>query len=558
MCTEGSYRKSESGQAAVLMLLVLSALLLGAVGFAVDLGNLWFHRQAAQSASDAACQAGAMDMLVTSGGMQLQSMGFTPGTGSNCAASPAATMCAYAKFNGYGGAGPGNNLNSAWNTVSWSFPSAVSGVTAPPASQTAAPYMQVTVTENVPTWFLPVFTGSGYQQVSSSCTCGLAQVKEAAPMIVLHPSMSGSFYYSGGGKLTIVGGPQRSLQVNSTSTTAISWISSGIINTSAGGPNYTGSDVGVVGGPAAGSGASTTGFNGGTTGAWRSGGLPVPDPYAALAVPASIKSLTPITGTAGTWVDYHQDGCPDHSGTHYPTTDECIEFGPGYYPNGITSLDGYSTAIFLPGIYYLNGSLVAKSSESLRNATPCSPTCGPVSSQAGLTSHQTDGVMFYFLSGSFSVSGCSGCVNSSIDNVSSTAITCDGNPPSALLGMPSTLPGNVLWAQCTANGTYWDGGGDTSDSAGNPGSRGILFFQDHGDLNQPTFSGSGSLSFAGSIYFHSSSYSDLLNISGGSSSGTFIVGNIVTDQVKLTGSGAINLALSPAPSVYMLKAATFR
>lgn len=377
-------------------------------------------------------------------------------------------------------------------------------------------------------------------------------------MIVLHPSMSGSFYYSGGGKLTIVGGPQRSLQVNSTSTTAISWISSGIINTSAGGPNYTGSDVGVVGGPAAGSGASTTGFNGGTTGAWRSGGLPVPDPYAALAVPASIKSLTPITGTAGTWVDYHQDGCPDHSGTHYPTTDECIEFGPGYYPNGITSLDGYSTAIFLPGIYYLNGSLVAKSSESLRNATPCSPTCGPVSSQAGLTSHQTDGVMFYFLSGSFSVSGCSGCVNSSIDNVSSTAITCDGNPPSALLGMPSTLPGNVLWAQCTANGTYWDGGGDTSDSAGNPGSRGILFFQDHGDLNQPTFSGSGSLSFAGSIYFHSSSYSDLLNISGGSSSGTFIVGNIVTDQVKLTGSGAINLALSPAPSVYMLKAATFR
>ena len=553
-------RTGESGQAAIVMLLVLSCLLLGAVGFAVDLGNLWFRRQATQSASDAACQAGAMDMLAASGGLQLQSMGFTPGTGSNCTASPGATMCSYAKFNGYNGAGPGNNLNSAWNTVSWTFPSFVSGVTAPPTSVTTAPYMQVTVSENVQTWFLPIFTGSAYQKVSSSCTCGLAQVKEAAPMIVLNPSMAGSFSYSGGGSLTIVGGPQRSLQVNSTSKSAISWGASALIDTSHGGPHETGSEVGIVGGPSTvpSSGGSTVGFKGGTTGAWRSGGLPVPDPFSDVAVPASIKALTPITGTGGTWVDYHQDGCPDNRQQHYPTSHECKEFGPGYYPNGISSLDGYSTAIFLPGVYYLNGSLSASGSEYLRNASPCSPSCSQVSSQAGLTSHQTDGVMFYFLSGSFSVSGCSGCTNSSIDNVNSTAITCDGNPPNSLLGMPGTLPGNVLWSQCTVNGTYWDAGGDTTDSSGSPGSRGILFFQDHGDTTQPTFSGSGSLSFAGSLYFHSNNYSSVLNMSGATSSGTFIVGNVVTDQVKLTGSGAINLALNPIPSAYLLKAATFQ
>ncbi len=550
--------ESESGQAAVILVLVLSSLLLGAVGFAVDLGNLWFHRQATQSASDAACQAGAMDLLAASGGMQLQSMGFTPGTGGNCAASPGATMCSYAKFNGYNGAGPGNNLKSGWNTVTWSFPSSVAGATAPPTSMTATPYLQVTVTENVPTWFLPIFTGSGYQKVNSSCTCGLAQVKEAAPVLVLHPSISGSFTYGGGGKLTIVGGPQRALQVNSTDKTAIYWSASGVIDTSGGGPNGTGSDVGIVGGPATIPAGSPPGFNGGTTGAWRSGGLPVPDIFAGVAVPASIKSLVPITGTSGTWVNYHQDGCPDNRQSHYPATNECIEFGPGYYPSGINSLDGYSTAIFLPGIYYLNGSLIAKSSEYLRNATPCTPLCSSVSSQAGLTAHQTDGVMFYFLSGSFSVSGCSGCANSSIDNVSSTAITCDGNPPISLLRMPSTLPGNVLWAQCTANGTYWDKGGDTSDAAGNPGSRGILFFQDHSNTTQPTFGGSGSLSFAGSLYFHSKTYSDVLSLSGGSSSGTFILGNIVTDQVQLTGSGAINLALNPVPSTYLLKATAFQ
>jgi hypothetical protein len=113
-------------------------------------------------------------------------------------------------------------------------------------------------------------------------------------------------------------------------------------------------------------------------------------------------------------------------------------------------------------------------------------------------------------------------------------------------------------AQCTQNATYYDTGGDTSDTAGNPGSRGILFFQDHSNTTQPVFSGSGSLAFAGSLYFHSTNYGDVLNLSGGSSSGTFIVGNIVTDQVNLSGGAQINLQLSSTPSTPMLKSATFQ
>ena len=47
--------------------------------------------------------------------------------------------------------------------------------------------------------------------------------------------------------LGIVGGPQRGLQVNSSSPTAINWIASGSINLSGGGPLNTGSDVAIVG-----------------------------------------------------------------------------------------------------------------------------------------------------------------------------------------------------------------------------------------------------------------------------------------------------------------------
>src|SRR5579862_9558093 len=53
----------ESGQSMIITVLALGLFLLGAAGFGVDVANLWYHRQAAQTAADAACTAGAMDML---------------------------------------------------------------------------------------------------------------------------------------------------------------------------------------------------------------------------------------------------------------------------------------------------------------------------------------------------------------------------------------------------------------------------------------------------------------------------------------------------------------
>ncbi|MHB1793807.1 MAG: pilus assembly protein TadG-related protein [Acidobacteriaceae bacterium] len=535
----------ETGQIMVSLLLMLSIFLLAMVGFAVDLTNLWFHRQAAQTAADSACQAGAMDMAALAAGMALPNMGFTPGTSANCSTG-AGTICFYANANGYNGAGlsPGSPSNS----VAWSFPSSVPNVTTPPGTITSYPFLKVVVTENVKTHFLYTIHGTSYQQVAASCTCGTTQIPEAAPMIVLNTSASGAFTYSGGGNLTIVGGPQRALQVNSTSPTAIDCIPSGLIDTSHGGPKGTGSSVGISGGP---SQAPTTcwggGFNGGTTGGWTGGALPVGDPYAGVAAPASVKQISPLSTTNGIFVTKAAsgkagaDGCPDPS-------NNCIELAPGYYPAGI-STDGWHTYIFLPGIYYLGGALKSGGSSTLRMATPCSPTCSSISSTMA---QQTDGLMFYFLAGSINISGCSGCSNSDLP-VPSTALTCDGSAPAAALNMPSTLNGNILVGQCTANGTYWDAGGDTTDSRGAPGSRGLLFYQDHGDAIQPQFTGSGALTFSGALYFHSAGYSDVLSLNGGASTGTFVLGQIVADQVSLTGSGAIKMALNPMPSTPLLK-----
>src|SRR5437588_4849255 len=123
-------RASESGQAIVFVLLVLGIFLLGALCFAIDLSNMWFHRQAAQTAADAACAAGAMDILVDAQGGATGKQGFTLGTPYSCTTASTDSVCTYAAKNGY-------NING--NAVSVSFPTTVAtgappGVTAPPSS----------------------------------------------------------------------------------------------------------------------------------------------------------------------------------------------------------------------------------------------------------------------------------------------------------------------------------------------------------------------------------------------------------------------------------------
>ncbi|MGH7168986.1 MAG: pilus assembly protein TadG-related protein, partial [Gemmataceae bacterium] len=128
-------------------MLILSVFLLASVAFAIDFGNLWFRRQAVQKAADAACEAGAMDMLYAAQGTSLPNMGFTPGVAGNCGSSSSATICTYAKFNGLTASSGGFSSTAESVGVSWSFPAStsVSGVSAP--SGVSYPFLKVLIEE---------------------------------------------------------------------------------------------------------------------------------------------------------------------------------------------------------------------------------------------------------------------------------------------------------------------------------------------------------------------------------------------------------------------------
>ncbi len=551
---EAARMDGESGQASITVLLMLATFLLAVMAFAVDMTNMWFHRQAVQTAADAACQAGAMDMLTVAGGVPDLTMGFVPGTASNCVTSSTASICKYAGFNGYSGSG--FSSTSASNSVSWTFPGSVAGATAPASSVTEYPYLDVTVMENVKTWFMGML-GVKYQAVSASCTCGLMEVESAAPMVVLNPTAAGTLTYGGGGNITIVGGPQRTIQINSANPLAVVCLPSGTLDTSAAGPNGTGGDIGVTGGPTTppatcyGGGVGNTGYNGGTTGVWRSPTAVTPDPYGNVPAPTMPAAAT--TATAPHVVSYGQDGCPDHSPTNYVSSvphSGCYEYEPGYYANGI-SQSGNDVVILKPGIYYMGSSLTIGGSDDIRLATPCVPSCSAYSTTSW---QQTDGVLLYFAGGGFYVTGGSGQLSSSrVDPVPSTQLSCNGSTPNASLGVSSSLNGNVLVAQCSTLGTYVGAG--STDTASTSGSRGLLVFLAHSNTQTASiFSGSGSLAFTGSMYYHSSSYGDVFSVTGGASSATLVLGEVVADEINVTESGNIKMALTQGSSQSVLKA----
>ena len=510
----------EAGQASVLLILILAVFLVGSLAFAVDLGGMWFHRQSAQAAADAACLAGAADLITVAGGVTPPSAGFTAGTAGDCAATPGASMCKYAAFNGYNGAGL--STTTASNSVSWTFPSSVTGATAPPTTLTTTPFLKVLVTENVKTFFMGLL-GKSYQQVGAACTCGVVSVKSVPPLLVLKPTGSGTFSTGGSGSVEfqIFGGPPRSVQVNSSDPGAISQGSNTIIDTSQAGVLGTGADVGVVGGPAT---PPATGDNLGTTGSWVNPTLPIPDPY--ISVPAPTKPAAP-TGPNPINIAQPTDGCPDPGG--------CLEYAPGYYSSNIHP---NKSAVFKPGIYYMDAN-VDLNGNVVRVAHSGAPP-------------MLDGVMFYFNTGSISTTGNSG-TTTGIDPISSDWLKCDVSATTPA-SVPASLNGNVLWSQCAAGGTYVGPG--STDTLSGTGTRGLLMFNAHTNTGTtPSLTGSGSLLFSGVLYFSASDHSVSFKVSGNGGSNTSLVGEVVADQLTIQGGGAVKMTLNPTASTNVLKVA---
>jgi hypothetical protein len=532
-------RLGDRGQAVILVVLAMSIFLLGFVGLATDYTNLWFRRQAAQGAADATCLAGGMDLLLYAEGQATPKMNFTPRVGATitCASAPTAAPCIFAKRNGYDG-------TLARNNVTITFPATVSGAPTKP-SGVAVPYLQVDVTEQVPVYFSQLLTRKSTVAISVSATCGLSAPAGPSPIVVLHPTDQQAIQMKGAQDvITIVGGPQRSLQVNSSATPSA--VSLTTVDLHRAGPNKTGGDFGVFGGPA----TQPGGVNVGSTGNWIYPATPVSDPYAQIGAPAQPSAGTKWPAkTASTCATsygngcYKYDGCPDING--------CDEYTRGSYPSGITVKN--ATAIFQPGVYYIGGQgLQLQSNGNVRTSTAIGDGTG--------------GVLFYF-SGAATLSVDANSGNGTTDayyisggtdgnGVPSRALQCPGavaNPPE----LPASVNGNVLLGPCT--GPYGDPTGQY---------RGFAFFQDRSAAAAPQWQGGGSTLVAGFMYFHqcradgsglqcsspgSGGYGTTFNLGGNPGSGSYAVGSIITDRIATNGNPNISMILNPTYSFQQLK-----
>jgi hypothetical protein len=582
----------EAGQAIVFVVLALGLFLLGTVAFAVDMGWLWFHRQTAQTAADAACAAGAMDLLLDAQGEATGTQGFTVGTTFFCSSSPTASPCQYAALNGYDGKNtfPGNDIRVTFPNPSTSPPP---GVTPPPSAIAGAfPFMRVDLTDHAQTFFFGLLSGRGTVDVRAGAVCGVVYAQAPIPILVLDtqnptttPPGQSALDVQGTPTIAIVGGPSQSIQVNSGATAATNspW-GTATIDLSKGGPQGTGSDIGLHGGPT----TAPTGFIPGTTGHWNSPSSPMGDPFALVCFPGQAANCTtPINGNAvpavptlgpqppGSTdqpvagcasipcnVPYHVHGCPDTAG--------CKLYTHGLYNTGIqVGPGGGVTAIFDPGLYYVVGGL------SLNSLSIVRPGTG--------TGDGSGGVTFYFSgTGTVSVAADSGSRTANMDVFNTvTGPVTSGTTSSFANGVgctaASTIPtnlqgggaginlqGNILLGACS--GYYGDPQG-TADPIGEQ--HGFLFFQDRSAQSvNPNWGGGGQFLLAGDMYFHSCKadgsgvscgaagtwLNDVFGLGGTSGSSTYVLGDIVTDNLLLRGTSGITMDLNPTTAFSLLKA----
>jgi hypothetical protein len=534
----------ESGQALLLVLLVLAIFLLGSLAFAVDMGFLWWHRQTAQTSADAACVAGAMDLLVynqspnpsilypwvsTTGG----SFDCKGQADPNVKANPG--PCQYAARNGYYSEGtvPGNS-------VYVSFPKTLTGVATPPTAA-VVPFMRVDVLDHAQTFFWGLLSGETHADVRAFATCGAVQVNAPVPILVLAPTGAGTLNMNGGGgsgnNIKIIGGPPQSVQVDSSDPAAacvycLGGSASATVDLSQAGPNNNGADFGIWGD---GSNQSFVTCGTGDPQCWKPGTTPIADPFATVTIPnktSLVQNPAPVTGVSG-------NGCgPIVAGG------TCTQYKPGYYQNGI-SLKKVG-AIFDPGIYYIDDQDGKDTGLSVDDLS-----CVRPSTVAGDGSF---GTVFIFVNGApLSVGSNSGakCVttfSTGSGGASGNGVFCPTLPPTLPLNLPASVTGNVFLAPCVSVGLNQYGG---DKIFGDNTQRGMLFF--HGDhvpiaksVSQPTLAGGGSYAAGGVIYFHSTDYTDQFTLKGGSGTGSFAFGDIVVDNLQIGGGGGISMYLSPA------------
>src|SRR5262249_15959480 len=324
---------------------------------------------------------------------------------------------------------------------------------------------------------------------------------------------AGTLSTTGNGNVQIIGGPSKSVQINSSDPGAANISGSGTVDLSRGGPGFTGSFLGIFGGPT----SPPSGFNGGTTGGWQPA-TPINDPYDHVPAP-NLPSMPIDPAPISDPFVGSQYGCPDH-------TRPCDVYLPGRYTQGI-QVTG-RTVLFVPGLYYF---AIARTMDFIR--ANCGDPRGCISRPTGqcyyaltvesngvvrMAANSAPGTIMkgdgsrgvtFFLSGPGGTDGYGSVFfganagnpgGRTIDQYNTldmtNGVTCPMGPtPDPALGLPANVGGNVLLGPCTYDGSYFSSPTNVSPGGGAPPiSRGMLFFQDRRNGNnngQPSMQGGG-------------------------------------------------------------------
>jgi hypothetical protein len=187
------WRNDETGQALIVVAVALGGLLLG-IGLALDTGQLFVARRAAQTAADAGAWAGAA--VLYAGGSAAQ---------ARTAATDDATR------NGY--------TSGGYITVTTASPPTSGTYSGDPG------YIEVTITEQVLTRFL-FGASAGRTAVTVRAVAGLARSGTGQAVIVTRTSGSNTFRLLGSTRFTITGG---GTNTNTTGNNAVDIGSGGLL-----------------------------------------------------------------------------------------------------------------------------------------------------------------------------------------------------------------------------------------------------------------------------------------------------------------------------------------
>ena len=186
----------ETGQSVLLLIVGLSLFLIGALGLALDGGQMYAQRQMAQSAADAAAEAGILSIL---GGTNATSA-FPFGTGTppipfTCSTTDGRTPCVYWRTNGFG--------ETASDTVSIDYPATMAGV---PLSSDPVPAIRVTVRRTLNTGLIR-FIGPSTTSISAIGVAAIVNQNNRVPLLVTHPTFP-SVLLNGAALIRVCRGPR--------------------------------------------------------------------------------------------------------------------------------------------------------------------------------------------------------------------------------------------------------------------------------------------------------------------------------------------------------------